>query len=41
MEVMCTAYVRYFYMELENEIKREMCPYEMEKDLSKQLGGQP
>ena len=36
------AYVRYFSVRLENEeIKREMRSYEIEKDISKQLGSQP
>ena len=36
------AFARYFLAGFKKEeIKREMFPYEMEKDLCKQLGGQP
>ena len=36
------AYARYFSVGFEKEeIKREMCSYEMEKDISEQRGGQP
>ena len=36
------AYARYFSVRFENEeIKREMCLYQMGKDISKQLGDQP